>query len=135
MWRYRRLNATTTPTMTRYPTCRTFLPGCLVFSKIDLIRGYHQIPVSHEAISKTAVITPFKLYEYLRMPFGLKCDEHSNIKWSIVYDCISSEKSLCFLLLIEILFIIAYWQVFIYICKYQHTSNSTTLKLCGVRTY
>ena len=48
------------------------LQGCRHFLKVDLIRGYHQIPVAAEDVHKTAVITPFGLYEFLRTPFGLK---------------------------------------------------------------
>ncbi|CAL8105367.1 unnamed protein product [Calicophoron daubneyi] len=71
---YRALNNATTPD--RYPIphiqdITATLSGQQVFSKIDLVRAYNQIPMAPEDIPKTAVITPFGLFEFLRMPFGL----------------------------------------------------------------
>ena len=72
---YRRLNSMTPDD--RYPvrTLQDFtseLHGKKIFSKIDLLKGYHQIPVADEDICKTAVITPFGLFVFPRTPFGLK---------------------------------------------------------------
>ena len=72
---YRRLNEVTIPDRYLVPHVQDFLTDLAEaqeFSKIDLVKGYHQIPVAMEDIPTTAIITPFSLYEFLRMPFGLK---------------------------------------------------------------
>ena len=72
---YRRLNDVTLPDRYPVPHIQDFsarLAGKTLFSKIDLIKGYHQIPVHSKDVPKTAIITPFGLYEFIRMPFGLK---------------------------------------------------------------
>lgn len=72
---YRRLNSVTKPDRYPIPRIKDFtyqLAGKQVFSTIDLNRAYAQLPVREEDIEKTAIITPFGLYEFPRMCPGLK---------------------------------------------------------------
>lgn len=71
---YRMLNNVTIKDKYGVPNILDFtseLAGKKIFSKIDLVKAFNQIPVAEEHIPKTAVITPFGLYEFTRMPFGL----------------------------------------------------------------
>ena len=47
------------------------LSGARWFSTIDLASGYNQVPVAEQDRPKTAFCTPFGLFEFNRMPFGL----------------------------------------------------------------
>ncbi len=66
---YRRLNLVTRPD--KYPVLNiqdlSSRPhGCNVFSKLDLRKGYYQIPMAARDIPKMAVITPFGLSDKCR---------------------------------------------------------------------
>lgn len=72
---YRRLNAVTREDRYPSPHIHDFtahLEGKTIFTKIDLVRAYHQVPVAAQNIPKTTVTTPFDLFEFPVMTFGLK---------------------------------------------------------------
>ncbi len=75
MWRFHALNKVNVLDKYPVPHLQDFtatLQGVTIFSHIDLIRAYHQIPVATQDVPKTAINTPFGLFEFLRMPFALQ---------------------------------------------------------------
>ncbi|GJW96359.1 putative reverse transcriptase domain-containing protein [Tanacetum coccineum] len=71
---YRELNKLTVKN--RYPLLRIndlfdHLQRSIVYSKIDLRSGYHQLRVREEDIPKTAFITHYGHYKFQVIPFGL----------------------------------------------------------------
>ena len=72
---YRALNAITKVDRYPIPNINCFsskLANKKYFSKIDLTSAYHQIKVHPDDVPKTAITTPFGLFEYKYMPFGLR---------------------------------------------------------------
>ncbi|KAE8244539.1 hypothetical protein A4X13_0g6512 [Tilletia indica] len=72
---YRHLNAQTVPDRYPLPTIDAVfqtLCGKKIFSSLDAIRGYHQLGVKTDDRWKTAFVCHRGLFQYKRVPFGLR---------------------------------------------------------------
>ena len=72
---YKALNNVTIPDGYPIPHIHDFsstLHRSTIFSKIDLVKAYYQIPVHPGDTPKTPITTPFGLFEFTCMPFGLR---------------------------------------------------------------
>ena len=68
------LNTRTVQDRYPFPSIQSILStlgGSTVFSKIDVVSGFHQIRIHDEDIEKTAFNTQFGAFECVVMPFGL----------------------------------------------------------------
>ena len=107
---YRGLNAVTSGDGYPIPSVSNILDsisGGKLFAKLDLASGYWQIPVNPAHIHKAAFATHLGLWEFLKMPFGLKTAGQTFqhvlntvfsdylYQWLIIYvdDCISWSSS------------------------------------------
>jgi hypothetical protein len=79
---YRALNAQTRKDKYPIPCIADFtgeLHGTKIFSHVDLVKAFHQIPIAAQDVHKTAICTPFGLFESTRMQFGL-CNASSTFQ-------------------------------------------------------
>ena len=72
---YRKINSVTTPDPFAIPLIEDLLDElgeARYLSKLDMNKGFYQIPVAEQDQPKTAFVTPWGKYEFTRMPFGLR---------------------------------------------------------------
>lgn len=72
---YRRLNELILPYAGTIPNMRelfAFLAGKKYYARLDNVAGFHQLKVDENSRKYTVISTPFGLYEWTRVPFGIK---------------------------------------------------------------
>ena len=72
---YRRLNAKTIPDSQPIPRIQDILDtlgGSKWFSTLDMSKAYHQGYIDEKFRHLTAFVTPWTIYEWIRIPFGLR---------------------------------------------------------------
>ncbi|KAH7697991.1 enzymatic polyprotein, partial [Aphelenchoides avenae] len=72
---YRRLNQQLCPATYVVPLMTDLVEqvaGHKLMSTFDLAMAFHQVPLAEEDKYKTGFITPFGMYEYLTVPFGIR---------------------------------------------------------------
>ena len=96
---FRAVNALTSPDPYQMPRIEDILEQLAeasFLSKVDLTKGFHQIPIHCEDREKTAFCTPWGKFSYVYMPFGLRNGPaafqrlmdvvlHEDLDWSRVY--------------------------------------------------
>ncbi|GFY38963.1 hypothetical protein TNIN_121811 [Trichonephila inaurata madagascariensis] len=107
LWRpcgdYRALNKQTRPDRYSIPNLTSFnenLKSKTIFTKLDIQRAYHHIPIHPANRHKTAIITNFGTFDFVFMPFGL-CNAAQT--WmSFIHEALRS-LDYCFVYLDDIL--------------------------------
>ena len=98
---YRRLNAVTQADRYAIPHIPDFaarFSGAKILSKVDLVKGYHQIPVAPENIAKTAEVNSFGLSNVSPVRESLlhfSVESSVGKKLNIVHLFVNSHQCIC----------------------------------------
>ena len=71
-----------------------------IFTKLDLLKGYFQVPVHPNDVPKTAMITPFGSYVFYYSTFGLR---NSGATFQRLMDYIFGQTSICLVYIDDLL--------------------------------
>ena len=81
---YRPLNDRTQLCGYPLPNLKNFvghLNGSRVFSKLDMVKAFYNIPLSEESSNKTTIVTPWGAFKYRRLAMGLRNSAQSYQRW------------------------------------------------------
>ena len=117
---YRRVNELTVPDnfpLPRIEDCIDRIGKAKFITKLDLMKGYWQVPLSNAARKLSAFITPDGLFECKVMPFGLRnaASTFQRLMWLITQDLVG-----CIVYLDDILIFSNDWEKHIAIVLYMH---------------
>ena len=102
---YRRLNAVThndAYPVPRAQDCLDSMMGSGMFSTMDILSAYNQVPVAEEDIPKTAFSTKYGLFEFTTMPFGLMTAP-ATYQWLMELALSGLQWSLCLIYLDDVI--------------------------------
>lgn len=72
---FRPLNNKTQMDMFPLPNLKDFvgeIKGCTIFSKVDLVKAYHNIPLSPESQKKATIVTPWGMWQFRKLAMGMR---------------------------------------------------------------
>ena len=100
---YRRLNLIFVPDQYPMPNITDLtnnIGNARIFTKLDLLKGYFQVPVHPNDVPKTAIITPFGSYVFYYSTFGLR---NSGATFQRLMDSIFGQTSNCLVYIDDLL--------------------------------
>ena len=79
--------------MEQYDYVSNQVGDCQYLSKLDLSKGFYQIPILEQDCVKTAFCSPYGKYQFTRMPFGL-CNAPATIFRGLCTMCLGDRKNI-----------------------------------------